>query len=221
LSILASPNVVNKIKSLLDRADEAYRQVPKNTLRIRTTGMSAREIMQSQLSFLLTDQLGRNRVITLPTGEDAIELADLPIGDYRLKIRALGARSEPEELSLHHAEHTPTEVSFQLQPRDGALCGLIHRQTKEHNDKTSVPLEPIEVDSISLSGNGIHRETPQSYSTLDEIGLDRDFKTLGLFCFLDLPDGEYSVKVQNDGEVRQIAQTVRRGAVAPPANIQY
>lgn len=221
LSILVSPSVMSKISSILDEADEAYRRIPKSKMRISTAGMSVKEIMQSQLSFVLIDQAGRHRTITLPPGEDSIELSDLPVGDYRLRLRALGARGEPDEISIHVGENVSAEATFQLQPRDGALCGLIHRQPKEPADKASTALEPITVDSIMLSGNGIQRETPPSFPSLNEIWLDRDFRTLGLFCFLDLPEGEYSVDVRNDGEVRQIAQTVKRGSIAPPANIRY
>jgi hypothetical protein len=70
--------------------------------------------------------------------------------------------------------------------------------------------EPIEVSSLSLEGDGVGRKTPQSLASLDEVLFDFDFKTQGVFCFFDLPEGNYTIEVRDREDVRRANQSVKR-----------
>ncbi len=221
LSILVSPDVFNKISEILREADKAYEKIPKGDLRIKTAGMTSEEMMHSQLSFLLCDQKGYCRMLYLPPGEDAIQLTSLPVGDYRLWVRAMGARGEPVEQSIHIGEKEEVQASFNLVSRNGALCGLTSRRTANMRADIPATFEPIEVSSLSLEGDGVGRKTPQSLASLDEVLFDFDFKTQGVFCFFDLPEGNYTIEVRDREDVRRANQSVKRGRLTPPLDIRF
>lgn len=194
LSILTSVEVLSEINRILTERDVSYRHEVSGAMRVQLTDTSIRGNIDSMSSLLLQDAQGKTRSIPFPQSGD-VTISDIPTGEYRLRVRSLRVRMQPEELSITIRPGTITTAVLPLQARQGSICGIVLRPDEEYRAAGLKAGLPVHINRVTLLGARERRSAVMSYATPDDSPLEQDFTTPGLFCFVDLPDGDYVVEL--------------------------
>jgi len=71
------------------------------------------------------------------------------------------------------------------------------RPNEEYRAAGLKEVVPVAISKVSLRGPGVVRRAETYYATPDDAPLTGDFTTPGLFCFVDLPNGDYSIDLRS------------------------
>lgn len=195
VSILESGEVFSSLNRILNERDASYRHEAAGMLRIQLTDTSVQGDIDSMTSLMLQDAQGRTRSIPLPQNGN-VTFSNVPAGEYRLRVRSLRVRMQPEELPVTVQPDSITTAVLPLQARQGSICGIVLRQNDEYLAAGLRAAAAVDISRVTLRGAGVVRRTYTKYAAPDDSPLTQDFITPGLFCFIDLPDGDYSVELQ-------------------------
>lgn len=203
VSILNSPEVFRELDRILKARDAAYQPEAPGLLHLQIADAAALGDVDSMTSLALQDAQGRTRSVALPQSASAT-LSGVPAGDYRLRVRSLRVRMQPDELPVTVQADASTTAVLPLQARQGSICGVALRANEEYAAAGLKAAIPVEITQVQLRGPGIARSIATRYAGPDDAPLTQDFITPGLFCFVDLPDGEYSIELQSPSGSRTL-----------------
>lgn len=203
-SVLDSPEVFTEVNRILVQRDADYIDAAAGVLKLQLADASVQEEIDSMSNLLLRDEQGKTRSIPLLLQDGSVTFPDVPAGEYKLRVRSLHVRMQPEELSVTVQADTTTTAVLPLQVRQGSICGVVVRPNEEYRAAGLKEVVPVAISKVSLRGAGIVRRAETHYATPDDAPLAGDFTTPGLFCFVDLPNGDYSIDLRSAAGTRDL-----------------
>jgi len=203
VSILESVEVFSELNRILKERDASYRQEAAGMLRLQLTDTSVQGDIDSMSSLMLRDAQGRTRSIPLPQSGN-VTFSNVPAGEYRLRVRSLRVRMQPEELHVTVRPDAVITAALPLQARQGSICGIVLRQNDEYRAAGLKAAAAVDISRATLRGPGDVRSADTKYAAPDDSPLTQDFTAPGLFCFVDLPDGDYLVELQTASGAKEL-----------------
>lgn len=203
-SILESTEVFAQIKRILALSDDDYRPGPAGALSLHFGNTQTASEIDSMSSLRVRDTDGHIHAMPLLPREGRITFPSMPAGDYTLGVRSLRVRMQPDMLQVKIEPGATTSVELPLQARKGSICGIAVRPDEEYRATGAQAVRPIEVSKVTLHGPGIERSADKRYARVDDASLAEDFTVSGLFCFVDLPDGDYTIDLHSAAGTRQL-----------------
>lgn len=203
LTILNSAEVFSEVGRILKERDAAYYPETSGVLSVQMADTSVLGDVDSMTSLILQDAQGRSRSLPLPQTASGTSV-NVPAGEYRLRVRSLRVRMQPDELPVTVQPNATTTAALPLRAREGSICGVVLRSNEEYAAAGLKAAVPVEISHVKLRGPDIVRHIDVRYATPDEAPLAQDFVTPGLFCFVDLPNGDYTIELQSASGSRDL-----------------
>lgn len=213
ISILSSKQVLSQYNAIL--ADIDHQSMTLNTIAGNRVVVDfafdlSKELPRPTLALYLNpvDEEGVETFFYLSPDDTGREHGPFPSGKYEVSVIAPAFVPEPNRILLDIEEGTVPRAQFSLKPT-GYLRGYVANQEQAHMH-AGIERQPdtdVEIQSITLSGNDIHRtlvplqEEELSYTELfPEYYLSgTDFFAQGTFFFFELPAGTYELTVNAKG----------------------
>jgi pimeloyl-ACP methyl ester carboxylesterase len=228
VSILSSQLVISQYNAILSdiyRETKAENKAPGNRLHVDFAFDFPKEQPRPGPVLLLrpVDKRGGEIWIQLNRGDTRREYGPFPSGEYEVSMIAPAFAPDPVTMLTSIDEGAVASVKFLMKPV-GYLRGYVIKgeQSYVQAGKYRQRDTGVQIRSISLKGGGIHRTlTPLpgeaggrgNYDPLipsQEQGVNypeyylsgTDFTSNGIFCFFDLPAGEYELTIDATGYER-------------------
>ncbi|MCD4755387.1 MAG: PEGA domain-containing protein, partial [Deltaproteobacteria bacterium] len=212
ISILSSKQVISQYNAILAdiyQKSKASDTIPGNRLLVDFSFDFPKELPRPSPALYLrpVDKKGAETWIYLSPEDTGREHGPFPSGNYEVSIIAPAFVPEPVSIPISIEEGTVPRVQFSIKPV-GYLRGYVAKNEQPYMQagKDRQPDTEIEIQSITLRGNGIYRTlTPLqkeiSYSELypEHYLSETDFTSQGTFFFFRLPVGKYELTINAKG----------------------
>lgn len=226
VSILSSHEVLAQYNTILNEFDEKQKEslsLDRGYLKINFTYNYDIDGIRTGPMFLLrpVGKKGADTVIYLNSDDNGRILGPFPSGDYIASMIITAGKSTNKYVPVSIDSNETNEVDFVFRP-DGAIRGCVTASMKPEDKSVGMPDsvsrsvdKNIKIQSITLSGNGVHRTLKQiegeeiiSYDYLisrDDVCYNR------CYAFFGLPAGEYKLRIKAQG----YKTTVKNYSVKP------
>ena len=212
VSILSSKQVISQYNAILAdiyQKSKASDTIPGNRLLVDFSFDFPKELPRPSPALYLrpVDKKGAETWIYLSPEDTGREHGPFPSGNYEVSIIAPAFVPEPVSIPISIEEGTVPRAQFSMKPV-GYLRGYVAKNEQPYMQagKDRQPDTEIEIQSITLRGNGIYRTlTPLqkeiSYSELypEHYLSETDFTSQGTFFFFRLPVGKYELTINAKG----------------------
>ncbi len=142
----------------------------------------------------------------LPLSQGDQPLGPFPVGEYEVRVLANGFRTNPASQTVRISPGQRAELKVDLIP-SGTIAGLVQHRFYQEADPAGVYLplrRTVRLRSLHLSGPGVERSlTPEEAETFDIFPCyqaGRDWAHGNGFAFYDLPQGEYTLTIEAEGQ---------------------
>jgi pimeloyl-ACP methyl ester carboxylesterase len=213
VSILSSKQVISQYNAILTdiyQKSKASDTIPGNRLFVDFSFDFPKKLPRpvSALYLRPVDEKGAETWIYISPQDTGREYGPFPSGNYEVSIIAPAFVPEPVSILISIEEGTVPRVQFSMKPV-GYLRGYVAKKEQPYRQAGKEPQQDteIEIQSITLRGNGIYRTiTPLqgeeiSYSELfpEHYLSETDFTSQGTFFFFELPAGKYELAIDAKG----------------------
>ena len=213
VSILSSKQVISQYNAILAdiyQKSKASDTIPGNRLLVDFSFDFPKKLPRpvSALYLRPVDEKGAETWIYLSPEDTGRKHGPFPSGNYEVSIIAPAFVPEPVSIPISIEEDTVPRVRFSMKPV-GYLRGYVAKKEQPYMQagKDRQPDTEIEIQSITLRGNGIYRtitplqEEEISYSELypKRYLSETDFTSQGTFFFFGLPAGKYEMTINAKG----------------------
>ena len=212
VSILSSKQVISQYNAILAdiyQKSKASDTISSNRLVVDFSFDFPKRLPRPVPALYLrpVDGKGAETWIYLSPGDTGREHGPFPSGNYEVSMIAPAFVPEPVRIPISIEEGTVPRVQFSMKPV-GYLRGYVARNEQPYMQagKDRQPDTEIEIQSITLRGNGIYRtltplEEEISYSELyPEYYLsEMNFTSQGTFFFFGLTAGKYELTINVKG----------------------
>jgi pimeloyl-ACP methyl ester carboxylesterase len=213
-SILASKEVVSQYNAILDEMDGEQGSTLHRTggnIRINFSYDYQIDGVRPQLMFMLRP-VGEKDAATvsyLSSYESGRIRGPFPSGQYHASLFAAASKADKRYIPVYVETGKTRDLDFVFSP-DGEIYGALTTSMKPEDKSPGRPLvvyrsadETITVQSITLTGNGIHRTltpTKDEGITIWDLLISRsDFCLNRHFGFFGLPAGDYRLLINAEG----------------------
>ncbi len=226
VSILFSKQVISHYNAILADINQKSKDsdaTPGNRLFVDFSFDFPKELPRpvSALYLRPVDKKGAETWISLSPDDTGREHGPFPSGNYEVSVIAPAFAPEPVSIPISIEEGKVPKVKFSMKPT-GFIRGYVPKKEQPYMQagKDRRPDTEIEIQSITLRGNGISRTlTPLQVEDISYDGLypehylsETGFTTQGTFFFFGLPAGEYKLTITAKGYKKYSKmRTVRPG----------
>jgi len=214
VSILSSKQVISQYNAILDdiyQKTKASDKISGNRLRVDFSFDVPKEQPRPMIGLFLrpVDKKGVGTWLYLGPDDTGREHGPFPSGNYEVSMIAPAFVPEPVSVPVSIEEGKVPSVDFSMKPT-GYIRGYVakHEEPHMHAGKDRQPDTEVEIQSITLRGNGVYRtlsplqeEEEISYSELylDHYLSETDLTAQGAFFFFGLPAGKYELTMNAKG----------------------
>jgi pimeloyl-ACP methyl ester carboxylesterase len=210
VSILSSAPVLNQFEAILDSAQGGRKSSDKpepGYVRVSTVYAEGKRGPLANEVLWLRSLDSRHEAIFLPLMRDATrrEVGPIPPGEYEAILVANSFKAAPGSMRVRIRSGAAADLSFELKPQ-GDLWGYVGAGSGDAELPAGSyvpPGESIEIQSISLRGEGVSRELSASQATggddVERFLAQKDFISQAQFFFFDLAAGDYLLSVTAKG----------------------
>ncbi len=225
VSILSSEQVISHYNTLLAdiyQKTKATDNVLGYRLHVDFSFDFSDELPRPTIALFLrpVDNKGAETWIILNSNDTGQDHGPFPAGDYEVSMIAPAFAPEPAIQSVRIREGAVPRVEFSMKPQ-GFLRGYVVRTKPDFTyvGKYRQRDTAVQIQSLTLKGKGIYRtliplegavRESGNFDPLvplqeEEVGYSKyylsatDFSLNGIFCFFDLPGGEYELTLNAKG----------------------